>query len=65
MNEKAKRIVSDLQAVLDRHGAALFFGPDNEAELWANGLCVGHVTHSDNCELVEGTICETEQQTGG
>lgn len=60
MKPQAQTIVAELQAVLTRHHAALFFGPDNEGEIYIEGNCAGHVTHGDNCELVEGSICEID-----
>lgn len=62
MTATAKQIVTEIQSVLTRHNAALFFGPDFEGELWVDGSCAGHVTHGDDCELVEGTVCETVQR---
>lgn len=59
MTTNAQKVIAEIQNVLTRNNAALFFGPDYEGELWIDGFCAGHVTHGDNCELVEGSVCET------
>jgi hypothetical protein len=58
VSTKAAQVMEELQAVLTKHRAALFFGPDNEAELWIEGECAAHITHGDDCRLTYGSRCE-------
>jgi hypothetical protein len=58
MTREAQLIMDELQSVLIKRGAALFFTDNYEAELWVDGECHAHITHDDDCKLVAGSVCQ-------
>lgn len=44
------KLVKDLQQVLDRHKAAIFF--PELSEVWINGNSAGLIDHDHDCQIV-------------
>lgn len=62
-----RKVMQELQDVLTRNRAALFFTDEYVAELWIEGHCHVHITQDEHCALIVESVCTATSipTTGG